>query len=247
MDSKNLKVSIEKPCDKKWDSFSVNENGGYCSKCRTTVIDFTNYSNTEILQYLKSNNHKVCGKLKKDQNQIQPTLARKFQSNIAFKIIASLFLFTGSEKIVAKNQFSQEKNIIANQAAQKTARFEFQMIKNDSTKNFIQGKVLDSQSKMELPGATILIRKTAIGTVTNKKGEFKLVIPEDEAKKNIELSISFIGYERIFLKLKKDQLPIFQDFELKESNEVLIGEIIITKNRNKWWQFWKKKYKPLKY
>ncbi len=247
MNTKDFKVSVENPCDEKWDSFSKNKNGGYCSKCSTTVIDFTNYSNAEILQYLESSNHKICGKVKKYQNQIQSKPALNFQPNIAFKVLASLFLITGSEKIIAKNHFIQEKNINVNHSSQKAYEKGFQEVKIDSIKYFVQGKVIDSQSKMELPGATILIRKTGIGTSTDKNGEFKLVVPDDVAKMTLELSVSFIGYETIILKLKKEQLPVVQNFELKESGEVLIGEIIITKNRNKWWQFWKKEYKPIKF
>jgi len=32
MDSKEFNVSIENPCDEKWDSFSKNETGAYFGK-----------------------------------------------------------------------------------------------------------------------------------------------------------------------------------------------------------------------
>lgn len=54
----------------------------------------------------------------------------------------------------------------------------------------IKGKVIDSK-KEPLIGATIMIKGTTIGVVTNENGEFSLKVPENTQS----LTISFIGYK----------------------------------------------------
>ncbi len=57
----------------------------------------------------------------------------------------------------------------------------------------ISGFVSDSQSKEPLIGASILIKDTYIGTLSNQHGFFSLVIPS--AKQSGSLVISYTGYE----------------------------------------------------
>ncbi|GGF03123.1 energy transducer TonB [Hymenobacter cavernae] len=55
----------------------------------------------------------------------------------------------------------------------------------------ITGRIIDQQSGQALPGATILVRGTNIGTSTGPDGRFSLAVP-----KNIDaLTVSSIGYE----------------------------------------------------
>src|SRR6185295_18391803 len=57
----------------------------------------------------------------------------------------------------------------------------------------VRGKVLDRKSKVALPYASINIRNSAIGTVSNEAGEFDLFVPVDS--KDDTLLISYIGYK----------------------------------------------------
>ncbi|SNR94413.1 CarboxypepD_reg-like domain-containing protein [Belliella buryatensis] len=247
MADKNLKVSIKKPCDKKWESFSLNENGGFCSKCKTTVVDFTNLSNEEILQYMNNSNQKVCGRINIHHKSFLYKAARTYRHSLAFKVITGLFLFAGTDKINAKNQIPQDKNFTIGQTSPELLNINFQVLKNASTESFISGKVIDAITKEPIPGAVILLKNTRIGTTSSIEGKFKIDIPNDLKRNKNEIEVRFIGYESVSMKFKKDQLPIYQDFEMEESREVLIGEIIIIQNRKRWWHFWKKEYKPIKY
>ena len=66
----------------------------------------------------------------------------------------------------------------------------------------IYGIVTDSK-KEPLIGATIVIKGTSIGVVTNEKGEYTLKAPENTK----QLTISFIGYMSSMLSWKKTSLP----------------------------------------
>ncbi len=55
---------------------------------------------------------------------------------------------------------------------------------------FIYGQVTDSDDKREIPGVTVLVKNTMMGTVTDIDGYFELEVPDREGI----LVFSFIGY-----------------------------------------------------
>ncbi|AFL84834.1 hypothetical protein Belba_2269 [Belliella baltica DSM 15883] len=219
MDSNEFKVSIEKPCDKKWDSFSVNENGGYCPKCITTVIDFTNYSNTEILQYLKMTVQLVLDIINKHCKSLFYTLIRPNKHSIGLIIIMRLFVLTNSNMVFAKNQFFNERNYVGNQNLNNSLNVKYQVLNNEFSENLIQGKVIDNESKEPLQGVSILIEKSVVGTVTIKNGDFKLGIPDNLSKKNVKLIFRYIGYNTKSIKVRQNQSSKFYTIKLKKSKE----------------------------
>ena len=54
----------------------------------------------------------------------------------------------------------------------------------------VSGRVLDAQTTEPLPGVTVLIDGSTLGTSTDADGRFRLVLPSPEAT----LTVSFIGY-----------------------------------------------------
>jgi hypothetical protein len=54
----------------------------------------------------------------------------------------------------------------------------------------LKGKVIDSQN-LSLPGASVVLKGTANGTVTNQKGEFSFI---NLASGSYEVEVSYLGY-----------------------------------------------------
>ena len=94
--------------------------------------------------------------------------------------------------------------------------------KNDNTpqNKEISGVVLD-ENNTPLPGTTIMIKGTQIGSATGKDGKFKLTLPNI---KNITLVVSFLGFEtqNIELSNQKELKIILQ--EKKES----LKDVVVT-------------------
>lgn len=83
----------------------------------------------------------------------------------------------------------------------------------------ITGKVLDKNTKEPLPGATVKIKGTTIGTAADIDGSFKLTVLED----NKELEITFIGYASQFVTLRADNsVTIYLEPQTSEMEEVVI-------------------------
>jgi len=48
-------LRIPDPCQQQWNGMEPQENGRYCGSCQQTVIDFTNASEQEIIDYFAAN------------------------------------------------------------------------------------------------------------------------------------------------------------------------------------------------
>ncbi|SEC40389.1 hypothetical protein SAMN04489761_2899 [Tenacibaculum sp. MAR_2009_124] len=65
---KQFKFTIPKPCHENWHKMTPNEKGRFCSSCAKTVVDFTQFSEAEVKEYLIENStQKVCGHFYKKQ------------------------------------------------------------------------------------------------------------------------------------------------------------------------------------
>jgi CubicO group peptidase (beta-lactamase class C family) len=86
----------------------------------------------------------------------------------------------------------------------------------------IEGVIKEVERKEALPYANIYLQKEFVGTVSNNRGEFKILIPQK--KSNDTLIVSFIGYKpQAFLVSKiKNPLEVFL-----EENPRTLGEVVV--------------------
>ena len=84
----------------------------------------------------------------------------------------------------------------------------------------IKGVVKDKKGEL-LPGVSVLLKGTTIGVATDVKGEFTLVIPEQE---KIVLMFTFIGMKTKTIEYKKQEKPIVVILEddVTEMDEVVV-------------------------
>lgn len=78
----------------------------------------------------------------------------------------------------------------------------------------IRGKVTD-ETGMPLIGATVVVKSSGLGTVTDENGSFSLTLPEQV---NPVLIISYIGYEPL-------ELPVGEETYLQLSLKVAVSEL----------------------
>ena len=83
----------------------------------------------------------------------------------------------------------------------------------------ISGKITDSKTGEAIPGASVIIENTTIGTITNLSGDFSFIIP-GEAKSFV---VTFIGYEKQVIEIKP---PYNFNIALIPSMEQLGGVVI---------------------
>ena len=84
--------------------------------------------------------------------------------------------------------------------------------------NQVFGHIFDSKTKEPIPGATVMIKGTSIGTVTDVNGAYSISVPQNGG----QLLISFIGYKQIESPITNQQM----DFRIEE--EVLaLQEVVV--------------------
>src|SRR3954470_21583889 len=59
-------VSIPQPCHENWDAMK-QDKGCFCAGCAKTVIDFSQMSDTQVLNYLSQSKGRLCGRFAQDQ------------------------------------------------------------------------------------------------------------------------------------------------------------------------------------
>lgn len=92
---KNLRIQIPEPCHEDWNKMTPDEKGRHCSSCDKIVIDFTTYSNEELIQYFSRPELRIdkgCGHFKK--TQLNKTYTLKINPSNKDWTFQKLFLFS---------------------------------------------------------------------------------------------------------------------------------------------------------
>ncbi|MDP4203122.1 MAG: carboxypeptidase-like regulatory domain-containing protein [Bacteroidota bacterium] len=90
----------------------------------------------------------------------------------------------------------------------------------------ICGKVLDAQGEA-IPGASITIKGTSIGTISNMDGDFCICVPD----KNRMLTINFIGYKSVNIGCS-DNMRVKLEEDMKRLDEVVVVGYGVVKKEN---------------
>lgn len=86
----------------------------------------------------------------------------------------------------------------------------------------ISGKVVDAETKAPLEGASVFAQNTTRGVITNKEGDYKIVLNNG----GYELVISFTGYSSQTFNVQADENKQI-DVELKKEDQSM-SEVVIT-------------------
>jgi len=82
----------------------------------------------------------------------------------------------------------------------------------------VSGTVYDASDKTPLPGATVMIKGTSIGTVTDMNGNYNLTVPQSGGT----LQVSYIGFKRLDVPIRQAQIDINLEAEVMALEEVVV-------------------------
>jgi hypothetical protein len=211
-------IAIEKPCDQSWQQMTEVNNGRYCGHCCKTVVDFTRMSNEEIIKYLSAGTH-VCGRFESYQfNSLNNYLAVQNEKPFSWKGLAaglSLMLTLPLTKTEAKPRYQTMQMPVDFKKDVQTARADSTLITT------VQGIIIDRSDKTPIPGVSITVKGTPIGTATNTAGKFVL-----NSKIGDVLVITVVGYQRQEILVRECDQRI--NLELQEITQML-GEPVMMK------------------
>lgn len=75
---KKLQLSIPTPCHENWEAMTPVEKGKFCGSCQKQVIDFSNMSDRQVVEFFKKpSTGSVCGRFMSDQLERDIEIPRK--------------------------------------------------------------------------------------------------------------------------------------------------------------------------
>jgi len=197
---KQHKIQLTKPCNEDWDNMSKTERGKHCAVCKKDVIDFTNYTDDELIKTLKKEKIE-CARLKANQlNRVLKSSKKKLKFSLGLMSLASFFTPVFAQQVEVTDES------ISNTISEKTIIT-------------IKGKVINQG--LPLPGVIIKIKNSGKETMTDFDGLFKLKV---DLSKDFFIEISSLGFVSDSIPLNKKTK--FINVELKENLD-LPDEVIV--------------------
>lgn len=213
-------ISIAEPCSQSWDEMGIKNGHNFCEDCSKSVIDFTGYTNAEIIKTLANSSTEVCGRLTKTQiNQLNYHLVvapanknwMKYLGVLA--IGASIFMQTANAAQV-KPKTEIVKSINPNKDNIKP-----------TTVNKINGYVL-GEDKKPLSGIRLVIPNTKYYAITDKEGRYEIVFKNGLDPKNNALVVQSARYAATMILNFSREKQV--NLILKKEDFMIVGKIAYT-------------------
>ena len=170
-----IKLSVPEPCKEDWDKMTPAEKGRYCSHCNKSVIDFSTYTDRELLDFFAKAKGHICGSFQnfqldrlivKQAPAATPMYRKLLYVTALAAGVAGTAYSQSSPNTVTKNQIDSKKSNNGNKAVL------------DSTYQ-ISGTVVDSASGRPVPFVAMVIQhngKQIRQTSTDGNGKFVFML-----------------------------------------------------------------------
>ncbi|MDC9723149.1 MAG: carboxypeptidase-like regulatory domain-containing protein [Urechidicola sp.] len=210
-----INLEINTPCSENFNQFTPTLDGGFCGTCQKEVIDFSKKSPEEIMNYFKNySNQDTCGKFNSSQLKTysEKSSQRKklrFLSGIGLAFL-SLFTFNTMQAQTETVKPAPSKTITTQQEAT----------------IIVKGTVSDDTTV--LPGVSVLLEGTTIGTETDFDGNFEFPKP---LKNGDVLVFSFIGLksQKVVITDDNSASDVALKVDMQLSEIVILGKVAVKK------------------
>jgi hypothetical protein len=109
---KHLLISIPQPCHEDWNNMALEAKGRHCNACQKTVIDFTSMTDTQIINFFKTDTQNHCGHFYEDQLDRNIPIPRKEIPWLKYFFTIAIPAFLFSLKSTAQKYIKTEKSLI---------------------------------------------------------------------------------------------------------------------------------------
>lgn len=216
MKIKTLRLSIPEPCHEDWNNMTPTLQGRYCQACEKEVTDFSQMTDTQIIQFIEKGKGNHCGRFRFDQ------LDRDMSLSVPQYVISPWAKagILAASVLLAVPGMSQQTRLSTKPAAQEIVVTQ-QKDLDSNTPFIIKGIVTDEEGE-PLIGASILLVGTSTGTITDLDGNFTIGIQQQLP--NLALTFSYTGYESKSIKVTGRQE---KQLKIKLEEGVNLPEVVI--------------------
>lgn len=171
-------VFVNTPCHENYDKMTSVQGGKFCDSCKHVVQDFTAMSNQQIVEFIKSQNGKVCGMF--NNEQLAPS-GRKWSTVFKVSVLAAVALWFSKDELKAQKT---QTDVVQNTNAV-----------SDSVVLLVRGEI-KSEGKT-VYRSTIEARDSSgnvIATTRSYNGKFELHVPVAYPKQAFTIVVTSKGY-----------------------------------------------------
>lgn len=222
----SFKITVNDPCQEKWGSMQADNLGRFCDSCQKSVIDFTHFTDADLIKWLSNNKYKACGRFAPEQldrfiNKGSTFSLQWFKPGmIAASLVALLSLPKLSIAANAKSHPTYQSSDY------KQFKSSYINEKVEGAFVVVKGRVIDNDDQSPVVGAQIIIKGTKISTVSRADGYFELKFRKEDFKGKIVLDLRYIGYKSQEVKVNLNKADIIV-VKLKMESYILGGLGII--------------------
>jgi hypothetical protein len=189
---KEININMPQPCNKReWDDMTPNTQGRHCDNCNFTVIDFTNFTDRELVDFLIKSNGKICGMFENHQLNRSMAISPTKNNTLLNRALLSTALFAG-----IATGINGQINTPAQSTVQNKINPDKPQKKNTDTKlQIIKGVITVKKSKVPPEEVTIGLKESDIEVNSDTDGTFSLTLPDSLFGKKITLEVDLSGYK----------------------------------------------------
>ncbi|MGJ8660867.1 MAG: hypothetical protein ACSHXL_02415 [Bacteroidota bacterium] len=206
------KIELSFACDEDWNKMTQAEKGRHCAMCKKTVVDFSNYSNKELVSfYNQPKNATTCGRFKVGQlenlnyniaNPIQESKPRTLRP-----IFASVLLTAAACSSNPGNPQKGTKSVIFNDRS--TTEYSYNSVNAQVDKPQISEEIEDKKRNVIKKQN---VKSTLKDTARNLTQELPVVTvvrrARDSQSKLMRLEEHTAGVPMLHYELQVEKVPL---------------------------------------
>ena len=191
MKNTHFSIKVPKPCHEDWNQMTPAKQGRFCQVCERSLVDFSKMSDRELIRYFTSHKGKLCGRFSKHQLERNLHLPQPLPPSYTRAKAMGLLL---SGMLTAGTLEAQENTPTYPLPITEMVDGEVEIIEGPvpvEPESFkISGQVTERGTGEVLIGASVLLKGTTTGTVTDIDGNFSIDIPIDQESPVLVFSYS---------------------------------------------------------
>lgn len=220
MKNKINEMTIAEPCAQNWDEMIKGEGFNFCTACSKNVIDFSGYTNAQIINVLANAGSAICGRMSQSQlNQLNyhltivPTNNRNWMKYLGVLAIGMSIFMMDAKAEKLKTPIEMIKTI---------------GYKADDKKPVVPAKIYGyviGADKKPVAGIRLSILDTKYATLTDKNGRYEIVLDNKFDISKNQLMVESLRYSAFLtLDFSKEKQ---NNIELKKVEPMIMGEVLM--------------------
>ncbi|HXP51786.1 MAG TPA: hypothetical protein VN922_17650 [Bacteroidia bacterium] len=152
-----LYLSIPEPCTENWENMTPNERGRHCASCNKTVIDFSLFTDKQLIEFFATVTDNVCGRIPSFQLQRQLVYTEP-QNHFLHKLLFGVAITAGFAYSANANYNPNQIPLIEQYPGDSVKNKTSQKAPTDSTGSILI-TVIDEKTKQTMPFVSVAVMK----------------------------------------------------------------------------------------